>query len=357
MGRAAFILMMRSLPRLLVCWPWLSSSFQPGWIRLGGTFARRALKSALSLATLGVLLTSVAVGITAVFLVHFSWLEGLLLGAIIASTDAAAVFTVLRARRLQLTGRLGQALELESGTNDPMAVFLTIGVIQLLTHSSQSPLSLVVFFVQQMGIGLIMGLLLGKGAALFIKYLHLEVEGLYPVASVALVLLTYGLASILGGSGFLAVYLLGMLLGNSSLPLNCLPRFHDGLAWLMQITMFLVLGLLVFPSRLPAVAIDGLLIAGCLMFVARPLGVLISLLFAKMTFREKLFIAWVGLRGAVPIVLATYPLLAGLPKAASLFDLVFFIVLPSVLLQGTSLAVVARWLGVIVSPAKAPVEE
>ncbi len=318
---------------------------------------RPALKSALSLATLGVLLTSVVVGITAVFVLHFSWLEGLLLGAIIASTDAAAVFSVLRSRRLQLTGRLSQVLELESGTNDPMAVFLTVGVLQLLTHPAQQPLTLVLFFVQQMGIGLIVGLLLGKGAVLFIKYLHLEVEGLYPVASVALVLLTYGLTSFLGGSGFLAVYLLGMVLSNSALPLTFLPRFHDGVAWLMQITMFLVLGLLVFPARLPAVAIDGLLMAGCLMFVARPLGVLISLLFAKMTFREKLFIAWVGLRGAVPIVLATYPLLAGLPKAPFLFDLVFFIVLTSVLLQGTSLTVVARWLGVLSSPAETPGKE
>src|SRR5690348_2993573 len=163
---------------------------------------RPALKSALSLATLGVLLTSVVVGVTTVFVLHFSWLEGLLLGAIIASTDAAAVFSVLRSKRLHLTGRLSQVLELESATNDPMAVFLTIGVIQLLTHPAQPPLSLVLFFVQQMGIGLIVGLLLGKGAVLFIKYLHLEVEGLYPVASVALVLLTYGLTTMLGGSGF-----------------------------------------------------------------------------------------------------------------------------------------------------------
>ncbi len=312
---------------------------------------RPVLKSALSLSTLGVLITAAVIGFTAFFLLHFSLLEGLLLGAIISSTDAAAVFSLLRARNLRLKERLGPLLELESGSNDPMAVFLTIGLIHLIDDPSASVLSLLVLFFQQMGIGLALGLLMGTGAVMLISRLHLEVEGLYPVLTIALVLLTYGLTAILNGSGFLAVYLLGLRLGNSTLHRRgLLTRFHDGLAWLMQITMFLVLGLLVFPSRLPEVALSGLLISACLIFVARPLSVLVSLAFARMKLPETLFVAWVGLRGAVPIVLATYPLLAGLPRASALFDLVFFIVLTSVLLQGTSLAAVARFLGVTVPP-------
>ncbi len=193
-----------------------------------------------------------------------------------------------------------------------------------------------------------MGLLIGWLAARLIRRLNLDVEGLYRVFTIALVLLSYGLTTILGGSGFLAVYLTGLLLGNCPIQrMDRLSRFHDSLAWLMQIAMFLILGLLVFPSRLPAIMVDGLLITGIVVFIARPLSVFIALLFTKMSVREKLFVSWVGLRGAVPIVLATFPLLAGLPKATTLFDLVFFVVLASVLLQGTSVPYVAKWLKVI----------
>jgi cell volume regulation protein A len=311
---------------------------------------RPAGLSALSLATIGVLLTTLLIGVFAAFLLQISPLEGLLLGAIISSTDAAAVFAILRDRNLQLKGRLAPLLELESGSNDPMAVFLTIGFTGLLLDPQRSPLMLLLLFVQQMGLGAVFGLLIGKGAIWLISRLHLEVEGLYPVLTIALVLLTYGLTAFLGGSGFLAVYLLGLLLGNSALHrIDPLTRFHDGIAWLMQITMFLTLGLLVFPSRLPAVAGSGIVIALALLFIARPASVLISLLFTRFSLREKLFAGWVGLRGAVPIVLATFPLLAGFPRAPSFFDLVFFIVLASVLLQGPSLPFVARWLGVAAS--------
>lgn len=315
---------------------------------------RPAVMSALSLATLGVLLTALLVGVFAAFLLQIPLLEGLLLGAIISSTDAAAVFAILRNRNLRLRGRLAPLLELESGCNDPMAVFLTIGLTSLLLDPHGSPLTLLLLFVQQMGLGAIGGLLIGKGAIWCISHLHLDVEGLYPVLTLALVLLTYGLTNFLGGSGFLAVYVLGLLLGNSALHrIGPLTRFHDGIAWLMQITMFLTLGLLVFPSRLPATAGSGIVIALVLLFLARPASVLIALLFARFSLREKLFVGWVGLRGAVPIVLATFPLLAGLPSASFFFDLVFFIVLVSVLLQGPSLPFVASLLGVAISP---PVE-
>ena len=309
---------------------------------------RPALWGALSLSTIGVLLTAMVVAVFALLVFHVSFLEGLLLGAIISATDAAAVFSVLGARNLQLTGKLLPLLELESGTNDPMAVFLTLGLTRLLTNPHESVVGVILLFVQQMGVGVVLGLLIGWVAIWLLNRLQLDVEGLYRVFTIALVLFTYGLTAILGGSGFLAVYLVGLLLGNSSVQrVDRLSRFHDGIAWLMQIGMFLLLGLLVFPSRLPAVVGSGLLITAVAVFVARPVSVFIALFPVKMSWQEKCFVSWVGLRGAVPIVLATFPLLAGLPRASLLFDLVFFVVLVSVLLQGASAPVVARWLGVI----------
>src|SRR6266851_4514526 len=297
--------------------------------------------------------SAAVVAIFALFVLHVSFLEGLLMGAIISATDAAAVFSVLRARNLHLSGKLLPLLELESGMNDPMAVFLTLGVTRLLANPQQPVWTVLVLFVQQMGVGTICGLVLGWGAIQLISRLKLDAEGLYPVLTIALVLLTYGLTAILGGSGFLAVYLVGLILGNSSVQhMGRLTRFHDGLAWVMQIGMFLILGLLVFPSHLPALVVSGLLMTGAAIFFARPLSVILTLLPFKMSFREKLFVSWVGLRGAVPIVLATFPLLAGLPKAPFLFDLVFFVVLASVLLQGTTVPLVARWLGVVTSSSE-----
>lgn len=314
---------------------------------------RPALGPALALSTVGVLLTAVVVAVFALLLLQVSFLEGVLLGAIISSTDAAAVFSVLRAKQLHLTGKLLPLLELESALNDPMAVFLTLGVTGLLVNPRASLWGVLVLFVQQMGVGMLCGLGLGWGAVQLINRLKLEAEGLYPVLTIAVVLLSYGLTAVLGGSGFLAVYLVGLILGNSAVQrVDRLTHFHDGLAWVMQIGMFLILGLLVFPSRLPAVVVSGLLITGVTIFLARPLSVVLTLLPTSMAWREKLFASWVGLRGAVPIVLATFPLLAGLPQAPTLFDLVFFVVLTSVLLQGTTIPLVARWIGVATSSAE-----
>lgn len=236
---------------------------------------------------------------------------------------------------------------MESGSNDPMAVFLTLAFIRLLIQPQDSVLDLVPMFLLQMVFGFVLGYLMGKAAILLLNRLQLETEGLYPVMTLAWALLTYGLTSFLGGNGFLAVYLAGIVMGNSDfIHKRSLIRFHDGLAWLMQITMFLTLGLLVFPSRLLPVVGTGLLISFFLMFVARPAGVFLSLVFAKLGLRQKLMISWVGLRGAVPIILATFPLVAALPNADLYFNVVFFIVLTSVLVQGTSLPLVAQWLGV-----------
>lgn len=308
---------------------------------------RPVLKEGLLLATFGVFLTALAVGLFATMLLDLSLTEGLLLGAIVSSTDAAAVFSILRSKGISLKGRLKPLLELESGSNDPMAIFLTIGLIQLLTAPDTSPLSLVGLFILQMGVGAVMGYGMGKVMLFFVNRSRLGYEGLYPVLTLSLVFLTFGLTDALNGSGFLAVYLAGIVLGRSDfIHKRSLLRFHDGLAWLMQITMFLVLGLLVFPSELAPIMGVGLLIAAFLMFVARPVSVFISLLPSGFNWRAKTFISWVGLRGAAPIILATFPLLAGLPQADLIFNVVFFIVLTSVLLQGTTLSPVARWLRV-----------
>lgn len=313
---------------------------------------RPVIKAGVALALLGVLVTALVVALAAYWLLDFSLLEGLLLGAIVSSTDAAAVFSILRARSLSLKGQLQPLLELESGSNDPMAVFLTVAVIQLLANPAQPAVQLVPDFFLQMGIGALVGYAAGWSAVHLINRIQLGFDGLYPVLALTVAFFTYGLAGSLGGSGFLAVYLAGLVLGNEEfIHRRSILRFFDGLAWLMQIAMFLTLGLLVFPSRLPAVAIPGMLIAVILMLVARPLGVFTSLVRSRLRLNEKVFVSWVGLRGATPIILATFPLLAGISRSDALFNLVFFVVLTSVLLQGPSILLVARWLGVD-SPVK-----
>ena len=308
---------------------------------------RPVLKEGVILSTLGVLLTALTVGIITTFLLGFTLLEGLLLGAIVSSTDAAAVFSILRSKSLGLKGRLRPLLELESGSNDPMAVFLTIGFIQLLTQPGFKPTDLLLSFALQIVIGIALGFLFGRVVAFLSNRLHLGFEGLYPVLTLSILFLAYSLTTLAKGNGFLAVYLAGIIAGRQDfVHRRSLIRFHNGLAWLMQIAMFLTLGLLVFPSRLPPIIGTGLLTAAALIFIARPLSVFLGMTFTGFNFREKAFIAWVGLRGAVPIILATYPLLARIPEADSIFNIVFFVVLTSALLQGASIPDVARRLGV-----------
>ena len=228
-----------------------------------------------------------------------------------------------------------------------MAVFLTIGMVQILTQQGESFLSIVQLFILQMSLGLVIGYIMGKCILYLVNRLKLGYEGLYPVLTLALALLTYSVSNVLGGNGFLAVYLAGIIAGNSNfIHKRSLLQFHDGLAWLMQIAMFLTLGLLVFPSHLVPVMGLGLLIAICLIFVARPVAVFLSLLPSSFTLRERLFISWVGLRGAVPIILATFPLIAKVHQSELIFNVVFFVVLASVLLQGTSIRFMANSLGV-----------
>lgn len=307
---------------------------------------RPVLRQGLLLSTLGVTVTALSVGWFMQAFFGFSWLEGILLGAIISSTDAAAVFSILRGKNVRLTGNLKPLLELESGSNDPMAVFLTVGMIYLINQPNASAIDLIPMFFLQMGIGAVAGILSGRGIASAINRIRLEYDGLYPVLTIAAVLFIYGGTAAIGGNGFLAVYLAGIIMGQQDfIHKRSLVRFHDGIAWLMQITMFLTLGLQVFPSQLSGVISTGLLVGAFLSLVARPLSVVIALAGSGLRWREKAYISWVGLRGAAPIVLATFPLIAGIESAALIFNLVFFIVLASVLLQGTLIIPAAKVLG------------
>lgn len=301
----------------------------------------------ISLSTLGVLFTALSLGTFVWAITDFTIYEGLLLGAIVSSTDAAAVFSILRSKNMALKANLRPTLELESGSNDPMAYFLTIAFLGLVVNQDQSLLSIIPLFLQQILIGAALGFLFGKISKMIINRITLDFEGLYPVLAIALMFLVFSATDNLGGNGFLAVYLAGVYLGNQDLiHKRTIMRFFDGVAWLMQIVLFLTLGLLVYPSDIVPVVGLGILISGFLILFARPLGVFLSLSFFKMKMRRRWYISWVGLRGAVPIVFATYPLLAGIEKAPMIFNIVFFVSLTSVIVQGTTLSTVAKWLHV-----------
>ncbi len=316
---------------------------------------RRAAGPASVLATLGVAGTATLLAVGAHRL-GLGWGEALLLGAVVSSTDAAAVFAVLRGSGLQLKRRLGVTLEVESGINDPVAVILTTVLTQnLLTPGAVEGWWIPLEVVLQLAVGSVVGAGVGYGGRHLLSRLHLSTGGLYPVMTLALGLVAFGLATLSHGSGFLAIYLAGLLLGNGPLPYRTgLLRVHDALAWLSQVGMFLILGLLVFPSRLLDVAPAGLAIALLLGIVVRPLVVWLCLLPFRYPRREVLYIGWVGLRGAVPIVLATFPVLAGAPGAERLFDLVFFIVVVNAVVQGGSVAWLTRKLGLQSKEPPAP---
>ncbi len=308
---------------------------------------RPVLWKGITLSTLGVFLTALLVGLFVYLVTDFTLLEGLLLGSIVSSTDAAAVFSILRSKSLGLKGNLRQTLELESGSNDPMAYFLTITFTMLITEQDKSLVDVIPLFLMQFVLGSIIGLGMGKAGQYIINRIRLDYDGLYPILVIAVMLFTFSAANFVNGNGFLAVYLCGLYLGNRDLiHKKSIIRAFDGFAWLMQIVLFLTLGLLVFPSELVAIAGIGLIISVFLMLVARPVSVFISTVFFRMKTRERFFISWVGLRGAVPIVFAIYPLLAGIEKSNMIFNVVFFISMTSVLVQGTTLPFVSKMLHV-----------
>ena len=308
---------------------------------------RSSLRPALSLATVGVFLTAGITGAAACYILDLPWQEGLLIGAIVGSTDAAAVFGLIKNAGLNLKDRTGATLEIESGSNDPMAIFLTITLVEAL--SSPAGLSgwlLLAELAKQMGLGLLFGVLGGYAIPAALGKITLPVS-LYPLMVFAAALTLFGGTSFSGGSGFLAIYIAGVMTGTtSSLYMIDIRRLHDGIAWLSQIGMFLMLGLLVTPSLLPPIIIPALIIAGILIFIARPLAVAVSLLPFRFPVRDQVFVSWCGLRGAVPIILALFPSLAGLENARIYFELVFFVVLTSLVIQGWTIAPMARWLKV-----------
>lgn len=300
------------------------------------------------LSTLGVVLTALVVGLLVTLLTDFTLLEGLLLGSIVSSTDAAAVFSILRSRGIGLKGKLRPLLEFESGSNDPMAYFLTIVFTYLVVNKDASYLALIPMFFQQMILGAVSGYFMGKLMHRIINRIKLEYEGLYSVLLLALVLFTFSFTEFIGGNSFLAIYISAFVLGNTDfIHKKSLTKHFDGQAWLMQIILFITLGLVVFPSQIVPYIGLGLLLSLVLILLARPISVFISLMFFKINTRQKIFISWVGLRGAVPIVLAMYPLTAGVEKANIIFNLVFFISLTSVLIQGTSIPLIAKWLNLV----------
>nr|WP_210318774.1 potassium/proton antiporter [Rhizobium paranaense] len=319
-----------------------------------------AAAPAMALASTGVLVTAALFGLAATWLLGFTWLQGLLLGSIVASTDAAAVFFLLRIGGINIRDKVRSTLEVESGTNDPMAIFLTLALVELLASGEgYHGLNLVMLatFLQQMGLGVILGLLGGMMIVLIVSHLETD-RGLTPIFVLALALLVFSFTGAVGGSGFLAVYVAGIYAGNRKMPASAsIKRFQDGLTWLAQIIMFLVLGLLATPSQFPAIALPAVALALFLIFIARPVAVWLCLLPFDYTQRETGFVAWVGLRGAVSILLAIMPILGNLEGGHTYFNVAFIVVLVSLLVQGWTIKPMARRLGLIVPPRMGAVDK
>lgn len=317
-----------------------------GGLRTSFSSIRAVWKPAGILATVGVIITAVITGAAAVWWLDLPWYVGLLLGSTVSSTDAAAVFANLKSQGVGLDDRLSSTLEIESGANDPMAIFLTVGFIELITTEGANLWALSGIFFSQMVIGAIGGIALGYLSTAVINRIKLDAAGLYPVLVLVMGIITYGIVVFFKGSGFLAIYLCGIVIGNREVVFKRgIFLFADGIAWTGQIVMFTIMGLLTLPSSLIGVAGDGIMIALALTFIARPVAVFLLVPLMGFNLRELIFLSWVGLKGAVPIILAIFPFLYDVHEAPLIFDVVFFVVLISATTQGWSMAWVARKLG------------
>jgi len=315
-----------------------------GGLAAGWGEIRPVLGASVALATLGTFATAVVVGLAASWLLDLSILEGLLLGSIVSATDGAAIFSVLRGSSLKR--RLARILEGESGLNDAVAVVLVLGFIEYIQQPGYGAADMALLLLGELSIGLVVGLAVGRGAAFAFHRARFSTTGLYPVASIATAAIAFGAADALHGSGFISVYITGLALGSAAIPARrTIEDFHDGLSWVSQIAVFLALGLLVNPSELADIVGEGLLIAAVLMFVARPLATVIATTPFGLSLRESGLLGWAGLRGAIPIVLATFPVIEGVEDADSFFNIVFFVVLTSTLIQGATFDSLARALG------------
>lgn len=298
------------------------------------------------LSTIGVFITALVLGFFINWITGFSFIESLLIGSIVSSTDAAAVFSIFRSRKQKLKHNLEPTLEFESASNDPMAYFLTTTMIFLIMNPTTTIESTIILLVKSLSLGAILGVVFGKGMVFLTNKVSLHIPALYPVRTIALALLTFSVSYLVGGNGLISVYIAALILGNSSFAHKKTQiQFFDGIAWLMQIIMFITLGLLVFPSQIVPVIGIGLIISFFLILVARPLAVFLCLLPFKVAVKDQVFISWVGIRGAVPIILATFPIAAGLNSANMIFNIVFFITITSALLQGSTINLLARYLG------------
>lgn len=319
-----------------------------GGLQTSWKSVRTVLPLGISLSFVGTIVTGIVTGLFAHYALNLSLIEGLLLGSIVSSTDAAAVFNILGAKSLALKGNLKQALEFEAGSNDPTAIFLTVSVLSIAMNKEDTGVSSLAFmFLMQGGIGLSLGWLGGKGIRWLINNVGIEYEGLYSVLLLGLVICLFAGVSAIGGSGFLAVYVAGLVVGNSDLlHKGTIMRFSDGMAWIAQILVFLTLGLLCYPSHLLLFWKEGLILALFMMLAARPLSVFIATFKSSLGKNERLFVSWVGLRGAAPIILATLPMGTSFPNSEYYFNLVFFVVLFSVIAQGVTIPLVAKKLDV-----------
>ncbi|MEG1003436.1 MAG: potassium/proton antiporter [Clostridium sp.] len=304
-----------------------------------------AVQSVL-LSTVGVAITAGLTGMFCFYIFKTTLLEGLLIGSIVASTDAAAVFAILRSQKLNLKGSLASILEIESGSNDPIAYMLTVIILQLIAGEGGG--LVIPLLISQISIGILTGVILAKLTTYLLRKANFEIEGFYTIFVAAIAVLSYALSEYLGGNGYLSVYLAGIIIGNSKIPhKKSLVHFFDGISWIMQIALFFMLGLLAFPSDIPQVAFKGVSISIFMIFIARPIAIFSVLSFFKVPIKEQLFVSWVGLRGAASIVFAIYAVTYGVPIDNDIFHIIFFIALFSVAVQGTLIPKVANFLDLV----------